>query len=94
MGKNFKDDQKWLSYFLVFFFSLATPSGIGVGMAVADASPIVNVVFFSLAGGNFLYVACSKVIIEEFSTPEFKWWKMFTFLLGATLVTCLKFIDF
>ena len=92
MSKNFKDEANTI-YMLLVIFSLATPIGIVLGMIVGGDSVITDVIFSSLAGGTFVYIACSEVIVEEFSTPNYKWIKMLMFLLGAVLITCLNFLE-
>lgn len=82
MSKNFKDEIRTV-YILVLIFSLATPFGIGIGMCIKGSSPLIDIIFSSLAGGTFTYIACSEVIVEEFAVPTFKWVKMIMFLLGA-----------
>lgn len=53
---------------LLFMFSVFTPFGVIIGMSLQNNNnPIVEIVFNCLAGGTFLYIACSEVIIEEFS---------------------------
>lgn len=78
---------------LVFLFACATPLGVGLGMAVANAGDIYEIVFSSIAAGSFVYIACSEVIVEEFSIPGNRWIKLLAFLLGATVITCLWFLD-
>ena len=90
--KTFPDNFK-LCRWLIFTFSLATPLGVGIGMAVANAGDIYEVVFSSLAAGSFVYIACSEVIVEEFSIPGNRYWKLLAFLLGATIITLLWFLD-
>jgi hypothetical protein len=46
-----------------------------------------------LACGTFFYVSCSELIVEEFSLPGNRWFKMLTFLLGATLIGLLLLLD-
>jgi len=46
-----------------------------------------------LAAGTFIYIACSEVIIEEFSMPDHKMLKLLFFLIGIALIACLKFVD-
>ena len=91
MWKTFGDNFKLL-FSLIFIFSLATPVGIALGILIGEAPPIWDVVFSCLAGGTFIYIACSEVIVEEFSLPGNKWWKLLAFLLGAALITSLHFI--
>lgn len=86
MSKNFKDDNKTI-VILLLIFSMATPCGVGIGMLLSGSSPLIDIIFSSLAAGTFTYIACSEVIVEEFSTPEFKWVKMAMFVLGATVIT-------
>jgi solute carrier family 39 (zinc transporter), member 1/2/3 len=78
---------------LVTIFAFATPLGVGIGMAVANAGEIYDVVFSSLAAGSFLYIACSEVVVEEFSIPGNRYWKLLAFLFGATIITLLWFLD-
>lgn len=77
---------------LVAIFAIATPLGIILGIFLGEAPPIVDVIFSCLAGGTFVYIACSEVIVEEFSMPGGKWLKLLSLILGATVITCLWFI--
>ena len=78
---------------LVFLFSIATPLGVAIGMIVANAGDIYDIVFSSLAAGTFVYIACSEVIVEEFSTPGYRYWKLLAYLLGAMFILCLWFLE-
>ena len=66
MAKVFPNRNN-LIFSLLFMFSLFTPIGVIIGMILQDSSEMVEIVFSCLAGGTFLYIACSEVIIEEFS---------------------------
>ena len=90
--KTFPNDFR-LCRILIFIFSLATPLGIGIGMLVADSGDVTTVIFNSLAAGSFVYIACSEVIVEEFSIPGNRFIKLLVFLLGAGIITCLWFFD-
>ena len=92
MSKNFKD-QKATVYILLTIFSLATPLGISIGMLVSDSSALTEIIFNSLAGGTFVYIACSEVIVEEFSVSELKWLKMLAFMVGAGVITDFNLIE-
>ena len=92
MNKNFKD-EKMTIYILLLIFSFATPLGISIGMLVSGSSELTEIIFSSLAGGTFVYIACSQVIVEEFSVNEYKWIKMIFFFLGACLITSLHFLE-
>ena len=92
MSKNFKDEVKTM-YIILFVFAISTPLGVGIGMAVATESGLVEIIFNALAAGTFVYIGCSEVIVEEFSTPNYKWPKMLAFMLGAGLITSLNFLE-
>ena len=78
---------------LIVVFSFATPLGVLIGMLVVNAGDIYTVVFSSIAAGSFVYIACSEVIVEEFAIPGNRWWKLFAFLLGATTIMMLWFLE-
>ena len=90
--KTFPDNFR-LCRQMILIFALATPLGVGIGMAVVKAGEIYDVIFSSIAAGSFLYIACSEVIIEEFSIPGNRYWKLLAFLLGAAIITLLWFLD-
>ena len=62
-------------------------------MLVLNAGDIYEIVFSSLAAGSFVYIACTEVIVEEFSIPGNRWLKLLALLLGAAIITCLWFLD-
>ena len=68
LQKNFIDQMK-IVIILIAIFSLATPIGVFIGIMLEDSSEIVEIIFMSLASGTFTYIACSEVIVEEFSIP-------------------------
>jgi zinc transporter 1/2/3 len=78
---------------LITVFAFASPLGVAIGMAVAEAGDIYTVIFSSIAAGSFVYIACSEVIVEEFSIPGNRYWKLLAFLFGATIITLLWFLD-
>ena len=90
--KTFPDDFTLVRW-LVFCFAIATPLGVTLGMILSDSSVLVQVVFTSFAAGSFVYIACSEVIINEFSVPGNRGWKLLAFMMGAALITCLFFIE-
>jgi len=53
----------------------------------------MEMVFNSLAAGTFLYIACSEVIVEEFSISQNRFLKLFAYLIGIANIACLKFLD-
>jgi len=92
LGKGFPGDFKTI-FWILLTFSFATPVGVSLGIILKNTSDIIDVVFSSLAGGTFLYIACSEVIVEEFSLPGGRWIKLLVFILGATIILLLWFLD-
>ena len=90
--KTFPNEFK-LVRTLVLIFSIATPLGVILGMILADADDIYEIIFNSIAAGTFFYIACSEIIVEEFALEGYRFTKMIFFLLGATMITCLYFIE-
>ena len=89
--KTFPNDFKLVRW-LIFTFSMATPTGIVIGMILGKEGEIYTIIFSSLAAGTFLYIAATEIIVEEFSLPGYRWLKLFVYMLGATIITCLWFI--
>lgn len=88
--KTFPNDFK-LCRWLVFTFSLATPIGIIIGMCIPE-NDVLDVIFNCLAAGSFVYIACSEVIVEEFTVPGGRCWKLLAYILGCILIFSLWFI--
>lgn len=80
-------------FYFILLFSFATPVGTAIGIALNDAPEIVNIIFTSLAGGSFIYVSCSELIVEEFSLPGNRWWKLLAFLCGAIFIGLLLLLE-
>ena len=74
-------------------FSLTTPVGILIGMSISESNEIIDVVFHSLSGGTFIYVACSEIIVAEFAKGNKQWIKMILVFCGALVITILWFFD-
>lgn len=77
----------------ILIFAFATPIGTTIGILLGEAPVIVNIVFTSLAGGTFIYVACSELIVEEFSLPGNRWFKLLAFIAGALLIGLLLLLE-
>ena len=86
-------DNFGLCRWLVFTFSLATPIGIILGMILSNSGPVMDVIFNSLAAGSFVYIACSEVIVEEFTIPGNRVWKLLFFLIGILIITSLWLLE-
>ncbi len=91
LSKVFADEPKRITD-LILIFAFATPIGVTIGIALGAAPEIVDIVFSSLAGGTFVYIACSEVVVEEFSVPGNRWLKLLAFLMGAAVITSLWFL--
>lgn len=92
LQKNFPTNFRMV-FSLALFFALASPIGIIFGIILQSTSPMVNVIFSSLAAGTFIYIACSEVVVEEFSLPGDRFKKYFLFILGALIITALWFFE-
>ena len=82
----------FFSNFLVIFAVIA-PIGIAIGMSISESDAIVDTVFLSLSGGTFIYVACSEIIVGEFTKKGYEWLKMLLVFAGGLLITLLWFIE-
>ena len=97
MAKTFPEKETFI-YSLLFMFSLFTPLGVGIGWLIVsrggeDTNPLPEIIFSSLAAGTFVYIACSEVIVEEFSLPDHKFLKLFFFVIGVAIITSLLFME-
>ena len=86
-------EEKSHALFLLIVFALATPIGIGIGTLLSDTKTIVEIVFSSFAGGTFIYLAASEVIVEEFGNSKDRWKKMLTYLMGGSIITLLWLME-
>jgi len=74
-------------------FSLTAPSGIIIGMSISESNKLIDVIFLSISAGTFLYVACSEIIVNEFSRGEYKWAKILFVMLGVATIAGLFLIE-
>ena len=74
-------------------FASATPLGTVIGILLSGMSDMINVIFMSIAGGSFIYVSCSELIVEEFSLPGNRWYKLIAFIMGALLIGGLLLLE-
>ena len=77
----------------ILIFAMATPLGIAIGILLSGMSDFVNIIFMSIAGGSFIYVSCSELIVEEFSLPGNRWLKLLAFISGAFLIGLLLLLE-
>ena len=79
---------------MILIFAFITPVGIVFGMTLTFlTSNVVTGIFLSISAGTFIYIACSEVIVDEFSNPENKYIKFLSFLLGAAFAFALTLIE-
>ena len=90
--KTFPDNFS-LCRWLVFTFACASPLGILLGIAIGEQGDIYEIIFSSIAAGSFVYIACSEVIVEEFTIPGNRGLKLLAFLIGITIITSLWLLD-
>lgn len=91
MEKNFKGNFSLIMKLLTIFV-FSTPIGVLLGILIGELGEIWEIIFASIAGGTFLYIACSEVIIDEFSNKENRVKKLSAYVLGFLIIFCLIFI--
>ena len=79
---------------ILSLFTLLTPLGIIIGMAINEAAnAIVDIIFMAISIGTFLYVACGEVIVNEFGNRKNLWGKLIAMLFSGGVTACLWFIE-
>lgn len=81
------------AYTMMFIFCIAGPLGIGLGWALSTLSELMQGIFEAMAAGNFIYIGCTELIVEEFSVTKHKCLKFFFYLLGVAMISCLWFLE-
>lgn len=80
--------------FMVCLFGIFTPLGVSLGIILGETdSDNLELICASLAGGTFIYIACSEVIVEEFSLSRYRFSKMAFFCFGILIIGSLKFLE-
>ena len=90
--KTFPDDFGLVKK-LILIFACATPLGVTIGILASNAGDLVNVIMSSLAAGTFIYIACTEIIVAEFSVGGHRWLKCSAFILGACIISSLSFVE-
>ena len=88
-----KDTPIKTSLFVLVGFAMTEATGVAVGLGLSTAPAIVGSLILSVAGGTFIYIACSEIIVEEFGKPENRPGKLALFCFGALIMICLWFTD-
>ena len=82
-------------YLIITSFAVIGPVGVAIGIVLsATANECVEGIFLSISTGTFLYVSCSEVIIEEFSTPKRRYVKFFLYLFGCIFAAGLSLLEY
>ena len=82
-------------YLLILFFAFIAPIGVGLGILLSKtANDLVEGIFLCMSTGTFLYVACSEVIVEEFSTPNKRYIKFSLYLIGIFFAVGLTLLEY
>lgn len=92
-AKNLDDIGKKQAIILMFIFSLATPIGMAVGLALKGIDDLWQSILFGVSAGTFIYISTTEIIVEEFSVTRHKWAKFFSYLLGIGLMVSIYFIE-
>ena len=72
MAKTFPDEPRFVTS-MILLFAVFTPLGISLGILLIETdSDMIELVTACLAGGSFVYIACSEVIVEEFSISAYR----------------------
>lgn len=66
--------------------------GIGIGIGLSSSLGLIESIVMSLAGGTFVYIACSEILVHEFEDKNYRYLKFFFFILGSAGITVLWFL--
>lgn len=72
--------------------SLFESGGLAIGLALNNAPKLVGAIIMSFAGGTFVYIACSEIIVHEFADTKYRYFKFGMLIIGAAIITCLWFL--
>ena len=92
MSKVFEGQDAFVTKLLTLF-AMCTPAGVVLGWIISTQSELLEIICSCFASGSFLYIACSEVIIEEFSIPRNRYLKLFAFLVGIAMISSLKLLE-
>lgn len=62
-------------------------------MNLNESSLLVDTIFMSVAGGTFVYVACSEIIVNEFSRGGHGCVKLLLVVAGIVVITLLWLLE-
>ncbi|CAL8469723.1 g9265 [Coccomyxa elongata] len=87
----------WQTGVFLFPFAATAPIGVGIGSALSNINPWVQMVLYAFATGFFIYVGACEVIAEEFAyvsnrSRGFRCALFAASMAGFTLVALLQLI--
>ena len=92
MAQTFPGEERFAAG-MICLFAAFTPFGVLLGMALRQAdSDMLELCCATLAGGTFVYIACSEVIVEEFSLSRHRFLKLLFFCIGICIIASLVFL--
>lgn len=77
---------------MMALFSTFSPLGVALGMLLQGGNELAEIVVSSISGGTFLYIACSEILVEEFSKREMRYGKLAVFCVGIAMITSLHLL--
>lgn len=87
-------ERVWVAILFVLAFSVATPGGIGIGMAIAEQETtptyqLVQYCLLALASGAFLHVALFEVLFHQPSSVKLKVIRFMLFIIGFAIMAVI-----
>merc|ERR1719402_473454 len=93
LGLNIAQSNLSVKSFVLsnIIFSVASPIGMGIGIAVTDLPntlprEIASGVLQGICGGTFLYITFFEVLPHEMNVPSNRLWKVFFIILGYACI--------
>jgi len=92
MAQTFPGEENFVVG-MVCLFAIFTPLGVLLGIALKQTdSDMIELICACLAGGSFVYIACSEVIVEEFSMSRYRFLKLLFFVIGIAIISSLVYL--
>lgn len=88
-----KTKSRLAIFFIFFGLSFIESGGIAIGIGLSSMPDLFGSLVLALAGGTFVYIACSEILVHEFGDPEHRFAKFGFFIFGAIVITVLWFLS-
>jgi len=87
--------SRFIFFLLTAIVSIATPAGIGIGVALSttETPEFLFATFTALAAGSFIYIGTTEIIADEFQASRkawVRWQELFFLILGMGVILVLK----